>query len=175
MNREQYKKKLLQFGTANYNKPKNKQTGNPSKYPQGYFKDKECRTCGILFSPKAPSELYCSDDCKNYALVDAYFKRNYNLSVEQYLDLAEQQGFVCAICHKPNFAMKECHSGLLVVDHNHRTGEVRGLLCHNCNRAIGLLQDNPAYLYRAIQYLKRVTTIPKGSTPQANGGGSGGL
>lgn len=175
MNREQYKKKLVSLGMSTSNKPKKEQTGKPSKYPQGYFKEKCCRTCGFSFVPKAPSELYCSDDCKNYALINAYLKRNYDLTVEQYLDLAEKQGFVCAICHKPNFAMKDCHSGILVVDHDHKTGKVRGLLCHNCNRALGLFQDDTSYMYRALRYLKSVTTIPKGSTPQANGGGSGGL
>lgn len=60
--------------------------------------------------------------------------------------------------------MKSSSSGLLVVDHDHNTGVVRGLLCHNCNRALGLLQDNPETLEVAIAYLKSVTTIPKGST-----------
>ena len=43
-------------------------------------------------------------------------------------------------------------------------GKVRGLLCHNCNRALGLLKDSTEYLENCINYLKRVTTIPKGST-----------
>lgn len=51
--------------------------------------------------------------------------------------------------------MKDCSSGALVVDHDHTTGKVRGLLCHNCNRALGLLQDNKSYLQSAINYLKK--------------------
>lgn len=47
-------------------------------------------------------------------------------------------------------------------------------LCHNCNRALGLLGDNVDILLSSISYLERVTTIPKGSTPEANAGGSGG-
>ena len=78
--------------------------------------------------------------------------------------MAEQQNFVCAICGKSNFPMKSISSGCLVVDHNHKTNKVRGLLCHNCNRALGLLQDNTETLENAINYLKSVTTIPKGST-----------
>lgn len=84
------------------------------------------------------------------------------------------QNFVCAICHGDDFAMNDCHSGVLVVDHDHETGKVRGLVCHNCNRALGLLHDDVDNFRRAISYLERVTTIPKGSTVQADGAGSGG-
>ena len=60
--------------------------------------------------------------------------------------------------------MRDIHSGALVVDHDHKTGAVRGLLCHNCNRALGLLQDSKENLMNCLSYLERVTTIPKGST-----------
>jgi hypothetical protein len=52
---------------------------------------------------------------------------------------------------------------------------VRGLLCHNCNRAIGLLQDSERLLQESINYLRThregATTIPQGSTPEAIAGG----
>lgn len=51
-------------------------------------------------------------------------------------------------------AMGQNHSGCLVVDHNHETGKVRGLLCHNCNRALGLFKDNPSVLQKTFEYLK---------------------
>lgn len=158
--REEYLNKLI----WDFNKPKESQTARPEKYPQKSFHDKECKHCGKLFSPKAPSELYCSDWCKAYGITEAYYKRTYGITLEEYLDLAENQNFVCAICGKPNFPMKNIHSGCLVVDHDHETNKVRGLLCHNCNRALGLLQDNTETLESAINYLKSVTTIPKGST-----------
>ena len=68
--------------------------------------------------------------------------------------MAEKQNFVCAICGKENFAMGGNHSGCLVVDHDHNTGKVRGLLCHNCNRALGLFKDDPDLTQRATKYLK---------------------
>lgn len=160
MNRRDYLEKIM----WDYNPLKKDQKANPKLYPQGYFKDKQCRCCKKYFKPKSPCELYCSDYCKSYGITNAYYVRNYGISLETYLDIAEKQNFVCAICGKENFAMRNTHSGGLLVDHDHNTGEVRGLLCHNCNRALGLLKDNPEYLRKAINYLESVTTIPKGST-----------
>lgn len=164
MTKEDYLKQVLQQGVTKHNPKKKQQTANCKKYPQGYFKEKKCRNCDRIFKPKAPSEHYCSDWCKDYAIVNAYYKRNYKITLKDYLILAEKQKFVCAICHKENFAMNKCHSGTLVVDHDHNTGEVRGLLCHNCNRALGLLKDNKDNIQNCLSYLERVTTIPKGST-----------
>ena len=50
MTREEYLHKLL----YDHNRSKSKQTANPKKYPQGYFKPKKCRNCGKEFIPKAP-------------------------------------------------------------------------------------------------------------------------
>lgn len=140
------------------NKPKAEQTASPDKYPQGYFKDKKCKECGMLFTPKAPSELYCSDACKDRGLTSAYLKRNYGMDLADYENLLEKQDHKCAICGTKGFKMQTSHKNLLVVDHNHETGEVRGLLCHNCNRALGLFQDNTDTISNAITYLQNVST-----------------
>ncbi len=67
---------------------------------------------------------------------------------EFYTAMFLRQGGVCAICReKPKLFRR------LVVDHDHRTGRVRGLLCDNCNRAIGLLKDKSQILHKAIKYL----------------------
>lgn len=152
MTREDYLTKLLQTAP---NKSKKLQTATADKYPQGYFKEKCCRHCGRLFIPKAPSELYCSDFCKDYERIEAYYIKNYNITIKEYLDLAERQHYVCAICGMENFPMKKGHSGCLVVDHDHTTNKIRGLLCHNCNRALGLLQDNTSFLLQALHYLRK--------------------
>lgn len=73
-------------------------------------------------------------------------KTKYGLTESAFKALSEQQGTECAICHK---------SRPLVVDHNHKTGDVRGLLCNNCNRAIGLFGDDFATLISAARYLNR--------------------
>lgn len=54
--------------------------------------------------------------------------------------------------------MKKCSvckdKSSLSVDHNHTTGKIRGILCNNCNRGIGLLGDTPESLLKAYKYLK---------------------
>lgn len=58
--------------------------------------------------------------------------------------MVEEQNGLCAICHE---------APVEAVDHNHTTGEVRGLLCHMCNRGIGFLGDSPKRLAAAYKYL----------------------
>lgn len=140
---------------SNCNKTKAEQTADPSKYPQGYFKPKPCRCCKEVFTPKAPSELYCSDNCKDKGIMNAYLQRNYGITFRQYRLMLEDQKGLCKICGSEGFIMnKDRHKMKLVVDHCHSTGKVRGLLCHNCNRALGLFQDSRDSLLKAIDHLK---------------------
>lgn len=66
-----------------------------------------------------------------------------------YDKLYEAQKGCCAICNEP-----EEKFSWLCIDHDHDTGRIRGLLCPNCNRGIGLLKDNAALLERAAEYIK---------------------
>jgi len=77
-----------------------------------------------------------------------YLKRNYKLSTEQYDAMLKGQGYQCACC-RVTFSEDQKPA----VDHCHKTGKVRGLLCANCNRAIGLLYDNPETMLRLADYL----------------------
>lgn len=74
----------------------------------------------------------------------------YRITLEDYDRLLAEQNFQCAICATP--ASAERH---LCVDHCHVSGEVRGLLCPPCNRAIGKLLDSPEVVQRAADYLKK--------------------
>ncbi len=83
-------------------------------------------------------------------IFENYLKRTYDINLEHYNTLSEKQGGVCAICNQ------ECVSGRrLAVDHNHDTGEVRGLLCCMCNRGLGNLGDNLDRLRAAVLYLEK--------------------
>lgn len=72
----------------------------------------------------------------------------YGISGEQYEEMLVRQDNKCAICRRPPKTMA------LSVDHDHSTGSIRGLLCGNCNAAIGMLDDSPVLLGAAIAYLK---------------------
>lgn len=77
--------------------------------------------------------------------------RKYGLTMADFETLLEQQGGVCAICGGGRSGPgKRFH-----VDHCHVTGQVRGLLCGNCNTAIGLLGDDPERAEKAAAYLRR--------------------
>jgi hypothetical protein len=78
---------------------------------------------------------------------DANLKALYGIRLKEYEQLLEQQAGLCAICGRPPRSRR-----VLDVDHDHLTGIVRGLLCGNCNRAVGLLDDNPE-LFRQGQGL----------------------
>lgn len=129
-------------------------TAHPSKYSQKNFKDKECKWCGELFSPSGPSHHYCSDFCRKFVYADNHYKRVYGVGIVWVLRKLEEQDYLCAICRTAGFKMLDEHISGLNLDHCHSTGTPRALLCHNCNRGLGLFQDNPDYLRSAANYLE---------------------
>ena len=79
----------------------------------------------------------------------------YGLTLEEYEDMYEAQGGACRICKKPETCKgNNGEVKMLAIDHCHDTGKVRGLLCNNCNRAIGLLGDDVDTLLNAVEYLR---------------------
>lgn len=73
---------------------------------------------------------------------DTKYKRKYQLTLDQYNEMYLKQGGVCAVCFESETMKYLGKIRELCVDHDHKTGKVRGLLCSNCNRALGLLQDS---------------------------------
>lgn len=130
-------------------------TAKPESYPQGKFKDKPCRWCGTIFSPNAPSHLYCGDVCTQNKFDHDRLTKTYGISLEQYKAMVEEHDGKCGICGEEGFELVKGQRLKLVIDHCHATGRVRGLLCHNCNRGIGLLQDSIDNIRAAIRYLER--------------------
>jgi hypothetical protein len=77
-------------------------------------------------------------------------KKAYGITPEEYELLLDLQLFVCAICGTKEPGGK----GMFAVDHNHDTGDVRGLLCNRCNSGIGMLLEDVNLLQHAIDYLR---------------------
>ena len=74
--------------------------------------------------------------------------KKYGLTAKEYARLLANQGGVCAICGERPAKYR------LNVDHNHKTGAVRALICHSCNRGIGYLRDSPEVLRKAANYIE---------------------
>lgn len=124
---------------------------------------KICIKCKVekeesLFSIRSKSKDGLQSNCK--ACCKAYKELNkeraytvhiaykYGLTTEQHTNLVSLQGGKCAIC------LCTPRKRRLAVDHNHKTGEVRGLLCVRCNKdLLGLVRDRVEILQRAIDYL----------------------
>lgn len=137
----------------NKGQEKKEMTATPSKYPQGYFHEKPCKECDLLFKPQAPSQLYCSGECSSKGFTRKYLRKAYNITYEEYMDMYNLYGGTCHICRQEGFKIDKNQKLNLAVDHCHSTGKVRGMLCHNCNRGLGLFQDNPDYLSAAMHYI----------------------
>ena len=73
------------------------------------------------------------------------------MTVDKFNNMYKEQQGCCYICgrHQDEFKFK------LAVDHCHETGKIRGLLCHYCNKALGMFDDNVEILQSAILYLEK--------------------
>lgn len=79
-----------------------------------------------------------------------HLKSRYGITISDYDRMEQEQNGLCLICHRPETQRKR-----LAVDHCHKTGKVRGLLCTTCNSAIGHLLDDPDVIDRAAAYVRR--------------------
>ncbi len=77
-----------------------------------------------------------------------YNLAQYGLTKDEYEERLNRQGGVCAIC-------KEKSKGNLAVDHDHKTGKIRGLLCKLCNSALGFLRDDYELVQAAEAYMSQ--------------------
>jgi len=74
--------------------------------------------------------------------------KKYGITVEEYAKMFSQQNGLCALCGKEDHRR-------LSIDHCHKTGIIRGLLCKRCNIALGYFDDDPMTVERAFRYLTR--------------------
>lgn len=96
---------------------------------------------GRLSNTKYRKKLNVKDKYDGYRI-----RRLYGITQEIYWKMVADQKGLCAVCRQSN-------GKKLDIDHDHKTGKVRGLLCGNCNRALGLFKDNPEFIKNAQYYL----------------------
>ena len=89
---------------------------------------------------------------------NAHLQNRFGISLADYTKMAVEQDNKCAICGQMETQERGGKVKALAVDHDHTTGAVRGLLCCDCNQALGKFQDNKAYLASAIAYLDKYSS-----------------
>lgn len=107
------------------------------------FKDPQKRYEAVLKSKAKKPELYKSLElaCGRRRSMRGYFlQRTYGITLADFERMLEAQGGRCKICDAPP-PNKSLKSRRLLVDHCHKTGKVRGLLCHKCNTAVGIVEQ----------------------------------
>ena len=106
-----------------------------------YKRQNVCKKCMNVYNYKTD---------KNHKLNKAY-----GITLDQYNELLSKQNNKCSICQIDNNGKYRNKQRAFAVDHCHTTGKIRGLLCSDCNIALGLLKDNTNYLQTAIKYLNK--------------------
>ena len=112
---------------------------------------RQCWWCRSDFRFTDGRRDYCSAECAKFGSLLGNVQREYGVSREQYRAAYFGQDGMCAVCRQPE---RTARNTLLAVDHDHVTGRFRGLLCSHCNRAIGLLQDDPKVIDAAARYIE---------------------
>lgn len=129
---------------------------------------KKCPVCKTLDNAKADSKGHLCKPCAsnratewNKKNPDRFFfnqiKAKYGISKEDYLNLVERQEDKCAICGEKETTInhwKENTVRRLAIDHCHKTGIIRGLLCYRCNTTLGKVEDSPELLKNMAAYLE---------------------
>ena len=114
--------------------------------PSGHRQCKECRRQrgkAWLKNKSIDKQFNATRKARRAA---TYRRTTYGLTGSEFNAMLEKQQGVCAICRQVQS---------LVVDHDHSTGKVRGLLCGKCNRGLGLFNDNPRTLKDATRYVRK--------------------
>src|SRR5258708_8395225 len=109
-------------------------------------RDNPAKCCSVACNVKHQNLIRTPEQIRTWRLRTAY-----GISLSDYDRMLEAQDGGCAVCGDPGELSAR---GVLHVDHCHQTGRIRGLLCSNCNRAMGQFPDDPVLLRRAASYIE---------------------
>lgn len=140
---------------------------------------RNCKRCNIEFEPKNHTHIYCGNrryktgcsyqiglekaresaskrgkptDRTKKINRNSYLLKTYGISHAEYNQMLFKQSFACAICEAPR---NDETQKFLAVDHCHKTGKVRGLLCTKCNQGLGMFKDDVKLFQKCITYLSK--------------------
>jgi hypothetical protein len=125
---------------------------NPAKREKNRLKNNEWRKNNREKYNQSMNDWRANNPDK---VVRYKLKKRYGLTPEQYTQMSFDQNGCCSICGQPESAINVGTNKVqkLAVDHCHKTGKVRALLCMDCNRGLGKFKDDPKRLQGAIDYL----------------------
>lgn len=106
----------------------------------------KCRICENITRQTYTVRYNRSTEKAKKSAKNSILKQKYRITIEDFERLQSKQYDACRICARKDLQ--------LVVDHDHKTGIIRGLLCHNCNRGLGVFFENPALLRQAANHLE---------------------
>lgn len=132
-NRARYHRNIEKLRAYNREWQKRKYSTNPEHRLRRLAKKKQERDADPLY-------------CRKHHL-----KRKYGLTLAEFDRMLAAQNGACAICG----TTRPGASGSMRIDHDHRTGRIRALLCDRCNRALGIVNDDVSLLQAAIRYLQK--------------------
>lgn len=111
---------------------------------KGRSKNPNCKDCiNSSFKTRWGKDTEFTQKARRASRV-SHLKRTYGITIAEYERMFEEQKGRCKICHSGED---------LCVDHCHQTGKIRGLLCRDCNKALGIFKDSPTLLWSAVEYL----------------------
>jgi hypothetical protein len=117
----------------------------------------DCKDCSSSYTKQLTASGYKKGVYKRARVRKSQWAENFakcKATKHEYEELLKVQNGVCAICGRTETARgQNGELKRLAVDHCHKTGKVRGLLCFNCNAALGKFKDSPVLLAKAITYL----------------------
>jgi hypothetical protein len=125
------------------------------KIDKGYTFCNSCKEWKIFGKAKTYCKECCSERSRTKYNLEKQrqyiLKKKYGITPEKYDEMLSEQDYRCYICQKHEDKLDRS----LAVDHCHKTGKVRGLLCGNCNRFLGQIDDNIDTAERLLMYLQK--------------------